>query len=109
MLREGLTVVLLIVLLCGWLSHADAKGRPRLTPVPHLDLLYAPDVSYELFYHQRTWFFRYEGKWFASEYHRGPWVFRPEDQVPEILKAIPKEFRDQRYEIQSRHRGKRTR
>ena len=81
---------------------AFCGSSPRLVSIPESAVLYAPDVLYDLFSLQGTWFYRYKGQWFQSHRPQGPWVYIPDPRVPDPLRRIPQELKKSRRVTQRR-------
>ncbi|TAK09074.1 MAG: hypothetical protein EPO39_03145 [Candidatus Manganitrophaceae bacterium] len=66
--------------------------RPKLAPIPNLNIYYTPDLRYNLYLADKRWYLLHNEKWYQSQTHEGPWRYLSYSKVPESLKKIPGEF-----------------
>lgn len=66
--------------------------RPKLAPIPNMNVYYAPDLDYNLYMADKAWYLLHDEKWYQGQTHEGPWRYLGYSKVPEKLKKIPAEF-----------------
>lgn len=66
--------------------------RPKLAPIPNLNIYYATSLNYNLYMVDKAWYLLHNENWYRGETHEGPWRYLSYSKVPEKLKKIPAEF-----------------
>ena len=75
---------------------------PRVTIVRPVNMYYMdsygvyyiPDISYEVFFTNGLWYFRYQNNWHWGRDHNGPWTLIAVNKVPPGLRKLPRDYRN---------------
>lgn len=66
---------------------------PQLVMIPDSDVYYAPDVEEEIVFSQGYWWRPYDGRWYRSRSHGGPWRHVVRSRVPHPIIGLPPGYR----------------
>lgn len=55
---------------------------PEVVVIPGTYIYYAPGISFDLFFYRGYWWRPWHGRWYRSQYYRGPWVYMAPRWVP---------------------------
>ena len=66
---------------------------PQLVLIPGSDMYYAPDIEDEIVFSRGYYWRPYEGRWYRSRYHSGPWHHMERRMVPRGVIGLPPDFR----------------
>ena len=65
---------------------------PRLVVVPGMPVYYAPTVAYNYFFYGGRYYLFYNGGWYFSAFHNGPWTVVALQSVPQPILTVPVEY-----------------
>jgi len=106
MKRTRVVLFLAVLAIAGVLAAGRAEARPRariVVPVPAIRIgmpvelvalpgtrmYYYPAEGADLFWYVGAWWMPWEGRWYRSASHDGPWVYVPGGRVPRAVSHLP--------------------
>jgi hypothetical protein len=64
-------------------------SAPNLVVIPGTYVYVIPGISMDILFWNGSWYRPYEGRWYMSRSHRGPWAYVRPNYVPPALTSLP--------------------
>jgi hypothetical protein len=66
---------------------------PPVFVIPQTYVYFVPDIEVDILFYHGYWYRPYQGRWYRSNSHNGPWVYIIPEKLPSVLVRIPPNFR----------------
>jgi hypothetical protein len=102
------TVMFMLLIITGFSVQSEARvdvsvgfnlpafrfsAPPPLVVVPGTYVYFAPEADVDIVFYQGYWYRPYEGRWYRSRGHNGPWGHLAPARVPRSLMDLPNDYR----------------
>ena len=67
--------------------------EPDIVVVPQSRVYYVRNCDYDLYRYGSYWYYQFEGGWYRSRAHRGPFVYINYRSVPRAVYTVPVKYR----------------
>ena len=63
--------------------------KPHLVLIKEIDVWFAPDLTFELYWYKDIWYLYWEKHWYWSDDYNGPWIRISPGKLPAPFLKIP--------------------